>query len=264
MEVYLQNRSEKPLTISRLLVDGGDVTKPRPGDFIVWWRLRPNPLPPRSFGELLIRTRSTSLKPFVIEAQLSDNATLRLTVPITPPSVRLEGWGLDDEGKICAFLEFVGEPNAKPPKVTKVWLDGEDVTRRTRLLAPNFWRNLCPIVIQSTQPLRFGSFHYLRIDTTAGSAATVLRVRDNFVPLGSYGYVTPKEYALNDCNLYVSFGALDKGQLDVLGRYGLKAVAPSLGKETGSESVRRPALWAYYLMDEPDVHDYGVKELPTE
>jgi len=260
VEIYLQNRSEKSTAVSRLIVNGQDVTNPQKGGDVVWWRLHPNPLPPKSFGELLVRLRNAPQKPIAIEVQFNDGETFQLTVPITPPSVRIEGLGFDSEGKVYAFLEFVGKPNAKPTKVNKVWLDGEDVTRRTRIFAPNFWQNLCPLVIQPTKPLRFGSFHYLRVDTTDGIAATVFRARDDFFPLGSYGYVTPKEYALNDCNLHVSFGSLNKNQLDALGRYGLKGVSPlSKKNETG-----HPALWAYYLMDEPDVHDYSVKELPHE
>lgn len=158
-EIYLQNRSEKPMTVPRLLVDGWDVTKPQKGGDVVWWRLRPNPLPPKSFGELLVRLRNAPQKPIAIEAQFNDGEILRLTVPITPPSVRIEGLGFDGEGKVYAFLEFVGEPNAKPTKVNRVWLDGEDATKRTHILAPNFWHNLCPLVIQPTKPLRFGSFH---------------------------------------------------------------------------------------------------------
>ncbi|MCS7263337.1 MAG: hypothetical protein NZ805_00730, partial [Armatimonadetes bacterium] len=133
-----------------------------------------------------------------------------------------------------------------------------------RIPSPNFWRNLCPIVIQPTKPLPFGSFHYLRIDTTEGSTATVFRIRDDFVPLGSYGYVTPKEYALNDCNLYVSFSALHKSQLDLLHRYKIKAVSLSPSEETQKVKTVHPTFWAYYLMDEPDVHDYGVEDLPSE
>lgn len=260
----MQNRGEKPLAISRLLVNGQDVTSPQKGGDVIWWRLRPNPLTQKSFGELLIRIREAPQKPIAIEAQLSNGETLKLTVPITPPIVRLEGLGFDADGKIHVFLEFVGEPKTKPPKVTRVLLDGQDLTNKAKILAPNFWRNLCPIVIQPPKPLQFGSFHYLRVDTSLGSAATVFRARNDFVPLGSYGYVTPKEYALNDCNLYVSFGALNKSQLDRLARYGLKGVSSLKEGSPIKDNIGHSALWAYYLMDEPDARDYHVSDLPHE
>ncbi|MCS7266389.1 MAG: hypothetical protein NZ805_16355, partial [Armatimonadetes bacterium] len=102
VEIYLQNRSEKPIRVLRLLVDGQDVTKPQKGGDMVWWRLRPEPLPQKSFGELLIRLRNAPQKPIAVEVQFDDGKTLTLTVPITPPSVRIEGLGFDSEGKIYA------------------------------------------------------------------------------------------------------------------------------------------------------------------
>ncbi|MCS7224425.1 MAG: hypothetical protein NZ959_07705 [Armatimonadetes bacterium] len=264
-EVYLHNRTTRPLTVRRLIVDGRDTTIVEKGGPIVWWRLRPSPLPPKAFGELLIRLRDAPSKPLSLTLHFDDGTNLSLTVPIRPPSVRLEGITFDSNGHLHAFLELAGESKSGHEKVTEVWLDGEKVTQKSRILSPRFWQNICPVVIQPPRTLPYGSFHYLRIDTTVGTAAAVFRARDDFFPLGSYGYVTPKEYALNEVNLYVSFSALTKDQLDQLNLFGLKGVSSLTGDgQPREDNKNHRSLWAYYLMDEPDVHDYGVQELPHQ
>ncbi len=262
---YVRNRGEKPISVTQLIVDGYEVTKPPKGGEVVWWRLRPDPLPPKAFGELGIRLRNPPQQPITIEAVFRTGETVRLSVPPSPPPVRLEGLYFDEEGKVYAFLERVGSSSGKRAKVIRVALDGEDVTRRSQVLAPTFWQNLCPVVIETGRVLRYGSFHYIRIDSTEGVAASVFRVRDDFFPLGSYGYVTPKEYGRNDCNLYVSFSPLTKDQIDALGDHKLKVISSLSGDGSPrDDNISHPALWAYYLMDEPDVHDYSVTDVPHE
>ncbi len=207
VEVYLRNNGKEPVSVERLLVNGNDVTEPVKGSDIVWWRLRPNPVPAKGFGELLVRMREAPKETIALEVQTSDKKTLHLKIQPTPTPVRIESLAFDEEGKqIFAFLELVSDDRQR---ITRVWLDGKDVTERTRILSPNFWQNVCPIVISAPNWLTFGSFHYLRVDTDKRHKAAILfRARNDFFPLGSYGYVTPKDYASNNCNLYFCFGAM--------------------------------------------------------
>jgi len=264
VEVYLRNNGKEPISVERLLVNGNDVTEPVKGSDIVWWRLRPNPVPAKGFGELLVRMREAPKETIALEVQTSDKKTLHLKIQPTPTPIRIEGLAFDRDGKqIFAFVELVSD---EEQRITRVWLDGKDVTERTRILSPNFWQNVCPIVVSSPEPLAFGSFHYLRVDTDKGvKAAALFRARDDFFPLGSYGYVTPKDYASNNCNLYVCFGAMRTHELNALQHYGLKGVSALVGEgEPRKDTIGHKALWAYYLMDEPDVHDYYVEGLPHE
>ncbi len=264
LEIYLRNNGKEPISVERLLVNGNDVTEPVKGSDIVWWRLRPNPVPAKGFGELLVRMREAPKETIALEVQTSDKKTLHLKIQPTPIPVRIESLAFEEEGKqIFAFLELVSDDGQR---ITRVWLDGKDVTERTRILSPNFWQNVCPIVISAPNRLTFGSFHYLRVDTDKGHKAAILfRARNDFFPLCSYGYVTPKDYASNNCNLYVCFGAMRTHELDALHSYGLKGVSAMVGEgEPRRETIGHKALWAYYLMDEPDVHDYYVEGLPHE
>jgi len=264
-EVYLRNSSSQPVRVARLRVNGRDLMQLGKGEDIVWWRLRPNPLPANAFSELVIRFRSIPAQPIRIEVQLQDGDGITVRVPVTPPVARLESLSFGEDGRqLFVYLECTG--GGDPPKrVRKVYLDGSDITRRARVLSRNFWQGLCPIVLHLPQPLSPGSFHYLRIDTTAGTIGSVFRARDGFFPLASYGYVTPEEYATNDVNLYVSFSGLDKQQLDTLWHHQVKAISMVAGDgKPRADNIGHPALWAYYLTDEPDVQDYYEQGLPAD
>jgi hypothetical protein len=179
VEVYLRNNGKEPVSVERIFVNGKDVTEPEKGGDVVWWRLRPNPIPAEGFGELLIRLREAPKEPTALEVQTSTKETLRLKIQPALTPIRMEGLAFDEKGeRIFAFVELVGEGKQR---ITRVLLDGEDVTKRTFILSPNFWFNVCPIVVRSPKRLAFGSFHYLRVDTDKGAKAAVLfRARDDF------------------------------------------------------------------------------------
>jgi hypothetical protein len=179
VEVYLRNDGKEPVSVERIFVNGKDVTEPEKGGDVVWWRLRPNPIPAEGFGELLIRLREAPKEPTALEVQTSTKETLRLKIQPALTPIRMEGLAFDEKGeRIFAFVELVGE---EKQRITRVLLDSEDVTKQTLILSPNFWFNVCPIVVRSPKRLAFGSFHYLRVDTDKGAKAAVLfRARDDF------------------------------------------------------------------------------------
>jgi len=264
-ELYLHNNTSRSVRVTRLQVNGRDITQLGKGEDIVWWRLRPNPLPAGAFGELLVRFRSAPTQPVDLETTLDNEQVLTTSIPLTPPAVRLESVGFDEEGRrLFIYLEYVGQRN-KAPRVRKLYLDGGDITRHAKLLSRELWQGLCVIVLDLPQALSAGSFHCILVETTAGTVGTVFRARDAFFPLATYGYVTPEEYASNNVNLYVSFSSLDKQQLDYLWQHRVKAVSmvQADGRPLG-DNVGHPALWAYYLTDEPDVQDYYEKDVPAD
>jgi len=145
-EVYLRNSSSQPMRVARLRVNGRDITQLGKGEDIVWWRLRPNPLPANAFGELVIRFRSVPVQPVRIEVQLQDGEGITVRVPVTPPVVRLESFSVGEDGRqLFVYLEYTGGGDP-PTRVRKVYLDGSDITRRARVLSRNPWQGLCPIV----------------------------------------------------------------------------------------------------------------------
>ncbi|MBC7330294.1 hypothetical protein H5T88_08055 [bacterium] len=246
LEIYVENRGNEPLRIEDLQLN----------EEIVWWRLRPDPLPPKSFGEILIRLRNHPQKDLRAKIKLTDSSAIEISQPPNPPTLSLETLAFDENiSKIYLFLK------GKPSKIKEILLDGYSLLKRSKILG--FWKDFCLIIVSLTQPLRYGSFHYLRLDTDKGERiAFLFRARDDFFPLGSYGYVTPEAYAQANCNIYASFSALSKEQLDKLGKFNIKGISSLGGESPPKEIISHPFLWAYYLWDEPDVADYFVESLP--
>lgn len=257
VEIYIKNPTSKPVHIQKISFNNQDITEPQKGEEIVWWRLRPDPLPPNSYGEILIRLRHKPKEKLKIKLLFSDTSGLSLSLTPTPPPISIETLAFDHS--IRTIFLFLRLRNGEV-KIKNVYLDGQSFTRRTKILGS--WRNICPIIISLPHPLSYGSFHYLKIETTKGDKiGAVFRARDDFFPLGSYGYVTPEEYSKNHCNIYASFSPLSKEQLDFLGNYHIMGISAIGDNPPQKDIVNHPCLWAYYLMDEPDVHDYFVESL---
>ncbi len=245
----MQNTGDKPISAEKIQLE----------DAVVWWRLRPDPLPAKSFGEILIRLRSQPKGVLKGKIDFDDSSSLPFTLSPFPLSISLETLAFaKDIRKIYLFLKANGNI-----KIKDVLLDGRSLLKRTRILG--FWHYIRPIIISLPQALPYGSFHYLRIDTNTGERiGVVFRARDDFFPLGSYGYVTPEAYAKANCNLFASFGPLSVQQLDQLKSYGIMAISSLKGDAPPSDIISHPALWAYYLWDEPDVADYFLESLPHQ
>lgn len=249
------------------------------GKSVSWWRLRPDPLPPGAQGVVEVRLREAPTEAIAVGVMIADGQETALTVAIENPRPRI--------GRIC--FARPAPPRVTPPDSDRasrpgdivLWctvprgfsapvglvVDGKRVPDgRYRVLGP--WHNALAVVYRPSEVLEYGSFHHFAV--TVGDEVrdfAVVRARDDFPPLGTYGYVTPREYAANSLNLYVSFGAMSGGQLDNLHAHALAGVTrvggPS-GMEQGppAETLGHPAIWAYYLHDEPDCGDYGADELP--
>ena len=246
LEIYVENKGTQPIRIEDLQLNNE----------IVWWRLRPDPLPPKSFGEILIRLRNQPQRDLTAKIKFSDFSEMEIAQSPNPPSLSLETLAFDKNiSKIYLFIR------GKPSKIKDILLDGHSLLKRSKILG--FWKDICPIIVSLPQPLRYASFHYVRLDTDKGERiAFLFRARDDFLPLGSYGYVTPEAYAQANCNIYASFVALSKEQLDKLGEFNIRGISALSGDSPPKEIISHPFLWAYYLWDEPDVADYFVESLP--
>lgn len=258
IEVYIQNKGDKAISVEKLFLNGEDISEPPRGGEILWWRLRPQPLPPNAFGEILIRLRNQPKEKLNVKIQFADASQLSLAIPPVPPPIFLETLSFDHSIRnIYLFLRT----EDKEAKIKDVRLDGVSILKRTKILGP--WRDIYHLVISLPQPLSYGSFHYLGVESDKGKrSGTVFRARDDFFPLGSYGYVRPDVYSANNCNIYASFPPLSREQLDSLGHDKILGISSLGGDSPPKEIVSHPYLWAYYLLDEPDVHDYGVESLP--
>lgn len=81
---------------------------------------------------------------------------------------------------------------------------------------------------------------------------------DSFFPLGLYGVTSTNDFSMvREAGFNVVVGPAEKNFLDAAQGAGLKVLA-TYGGEAGLD--RHPALWAWCLADEPDLH----QKLPAE
>ncbi|MEK7674959.1 MAG: hypothetical protein AAB676_03875 [Verrucomicrobiota bacterium] len=92
-------------------------------------------------------------------------------------------------------------------------------------------------------------------------------LRNDFYPLGIYSVPTTNDLQIvREAGFNLVTGSANKAYLDAAQALGLKVLASpntSAGSDFDAEAVRRavlafdphPALWAWYLVDEPDLHN---------
>ncbi|MCX7600124.1 MAG: hypothetical protein N2512_14850, partial [Armatimonadetes bacterium] len=267
VRAWLKNNSPEPLTAASLKFGGKEypVRQEIRGEDVVWWRLRPDPVPPGQIGQIEIRLRTPPQKGDGDRAEIIFNGhTATIPLSAAPQHLRIERVAFGAAGEVILWCSAAPGLDAAP----ELWVDGarapEEAVRR---LGP--WREILGIVYRPERPFEYGSFHsFLLRNGDQVLDGAVIRARDDFYPLGTYGYVTPREYAVNGLNLYVSFGLLGREALDSLAAYGLSGVTPGEGsgfdRKPEQQTLGHPAIWAYYLHDEPDVTDYSVVGISHE
>jgi len=260
--LYVHNDTSSPRRATEFAMDGRPLEELRKERKVVWWRLLPASLPPGSVGEVMIRLRAPLREKAAIRVGFDDGSAVETTIAPKPAPLRIETVGFTaamDE----VFL-VVDRLKDSAHKLSRVWLDGEDVTTRCRFLDPRFSTRVSPVTIRPVKPLEYGSYHTYRVATTEGvSVACSVRTYDGWVPLGSYGYGTCEEYARNGCNGHNNFGRHGKGDLDTHAALGMRAVMILGDQPPAKDLAGHPGVFAYCAMDEPDVADYfSAKEIP--
>ena len=265
VRIWLRNPSNQAVSATAIKWAGEEYPAGRQitGREVVWWRLRPDPLPPEQIGQVEIRVRKPLQAPADTEMSLGGE-TLRTTVSPEAGPLRVERAAFTGDGAMVLWCSLA--PGFEAP--LELWVDGARAKDEAiTVLGP--WRDVLCFVFRPDQAFEYGSFHSALVRTSGQVLdGVVIRARDDFYPLGTYGYVTPREYAVNGLNLYVSFGRLGPGSLDALGAYGLLGITPMTGKgfdrKPAEDTLSHPAIWAYYLHDEPDCADYSVEQVPHD
>jgi len=272
IHMYVKNEGRKPLKLRGALLDGEALPAlERPGPMgrahrVVWWRLLPDPIPPEGVAEAIVRLREAPKGAMRLALEFEGGEKVEAVVEPRLPPFRIGSVGFhSDMRKVFLCLEKLTEGALS---IRGVYIDGRVVTGRARVLAPRFFKGLCPIVLELKEPLKEGSYHTFLVSALDGNGrkvmtASTVRAFDGFVPLGTYGYKDFDEFARNGLNTYVCFGRLSKRDLDALQMLGMRGIsALDEGGGPVREIVGHPALLAHYLMDEPDVKDYYTEGLP--
>lgn len=260
--LYVRNTGNRPIRPEAFLLNDTPLEKLREERKAHWWRLLPALLPPDAVGEIGIRLARTPDTALSIRVTLDNGSQVSVQVPIQNPSIRIETIGFNERSDTVTLT--VENVDGRRRRVTRVWLDLQEVTRQCRLLDPDFRTGIALLVLRLKRPLTYGSYHVYRVQTSDGAtAACCVRTGDDWVPLGSYGYTTYVDFARNGCNGHNSFSRLSREQLDLHARLAMKAVM-IIGDSPPADYMKgHPGLFAYSPLDEPDVGDYfEAKNLP--
>lgn len=259
--VYVRNDSAAPLNATAFSLDGKPLAELRAAQQVVWWRLLPNPLPPGRVGEFMLRLRNPLLAPCEVALAFESGETLTATVGPEPHPLRIATVGFTPtRQEVFLVAESL---DGGDRALRRVRLDGKDVTRNCRLLAPAFVGDCSPVLLRLPKPLDLGSFHTYTVETKAGETASCcLKTLDGFVPLGSYGYGTYEEYARNGCNSYANFGKCTPSDLDAMARLDMRGVSMLGSGILEPHEIAHPGLYAHYIHDEPDCTDYNLDQFP--
>lgn len=259
--VYVRHDGSRPLTATGFALDGKALTELRETHQVVWWRLLPNPLPPSRVGEFMLRLRQPLTAPVALTLRFDDGTALSATIRPEPNPLRLATVGFSaTRQEVFLVAESL---DGQPRRLARVLMDGIEVTKHCRLLAPAFVGDCSPVLLRLSKPLELGSFHTYTVVTKSGErASSCLKTLDGFVPLGSYGYGTYEEYARNGCNSYANFSKSSAPDLDAMARLDLRGVSMLGSGVIEPYEVAHPGLYAHYIHDEPDCTDYTIDALP--
>jgi hypothetical protein len=263
LKVYVRNNGTAPAKVEALALNGVALEQLRTNEKheVIWWRTWPDPVPAKGFAEISVRLRY----PLEADAALTletDGKPLEVTVPAKPPSFRIETVAWRNEGKEVFLVAEQLRPEGT--RVTKVLLDGVEVTKRARILAPGFFGGICPVTLTPPAALQRGSFHTYKLVAANGEAvACTLRTLDEFLRLGMYGAGDLERNLKLGINCAAHFRPLDRETLDRYATFGQRSAFHVNADAPDPEVRGHPAVHAYLLRDEPDCWDYGADEWPA-
>jgi|GEM_PF-1250751 len=258
--IYFKNESKEPISIKDIVWENLNLEKRFKDYSLIWWRLLPEALAPGKEGEISICLRKEIEKPTEFTIIFSDDSKHNCLVSPDAPPFRIQTINFgEDLRKIYLYIE--GSVFSSPlPK--KVYLDGEEITRKVHWLSNDYVKNLRVCIVNLSSPLKRGSLHTFRVtsDNEKVSCATTLRAFSKLAVFGTYGGDDFKRYAQNGLSAYNCFGIVGELGLNRANEFGIKCIMTVNEKEPPEGTIGHSSLYAYMLRDEPDCADYGADE----
>lgn len=242
----------------------------------VWFRARPNPVPAGAFGEAVIRFRAMPFaQTLSVRLESGKKTSQELLVPAKSTSLSIASISFNHD--INRIYLYVRERSGADFNLSQIRIDGNRAEAAcTGTLAS--CAGFLPIEIPLENSWEHGSFHHIEVGDALGRrAAAVIRARDDFFALGMWGYRThgelnPAEQLRETCaafrehlfNTHMGMAGphsslLERAEgMDVLREMSLRFLA----RDPNRDDMRSPILYARFLLDEPDAHEYSVDNLP--
>lgn len=241
--VYLKNLGSSELKIANILLNGKPLPELRDELKVVWWKVLPNPVPPKSFFEVIIRLRyppEEAINEILLHTDKDE--VIRCEVAMEMPKLNIAYVGFSREiDTLYVYVE--GEEGQK---LSRIYLDGDDVTTKARIY-PQF-HNLSFVELNLDEPLEYGSYHVIKVINSNGAAtANTIRAWDNWFDITFWGGSQPPHPFLREhffeSGLCVSMRAWERSNEEIIKRAG---------------DWKDQEFSMYELWSEPDVGDYNL------
>lgn len=295
LHLFVTNKGAEPVTLLPPVVNGFDTAALgraglKAGE-VLWYRCRPNPIPPGGIADLVITLAEPATKPMSVEVlnQVQDDirrVRAEVTIPCAAEPLRFQAIRFSRDLR-CIDLYARWSDASSTDAIKTIRMDGRSITYSPR--AAKSLDGLAYTRITLDKPLAQGSFHVFEIETESGlSTAYQIRAIPAEFLVGVYGSLSEeniRDFAAHGCNHYLSFGSIPSDMLGLLNANGISAGAKYIpqplvdrtkgavvvlnqvqddGKRVQDDAARsilrglvgKPGLLYHHLVDEPDAADH--------
>jgi hypothetical protein len=283
--LHLRNTTDAELTINAVELDGESVGRiwltdqsflgPEVRDEyigvsnerVAWYRVYPNPLPPGDMAEVLVRLQPEAAGEASHEVAVSfDNHELvSVTIESAEPTLRLQYVGIGPQLETLYIYARLG-PNSDAA-ACQIEIDGHPIDCAVQPV----YDDQCFARVALPEAWGQGSFHVVAVRREDELAAAMIRALPSPPPLAIMGNLSESEaeqYAQHLFDAHLAFTPANRERYDRLAAFGLRGAYPYSRKLKPDEKkyepvyydvvepvaaiMDHPALWAYFLEDEPD------------
>ena len=266
--IYVDNPHDRDLLITGIKLNGRRLEELHEDLTVAWWRVLPNPIAPGQTAEVIVRMKGVvpTESEFVFEA--AESASFSCSVQAAEPALEIAYVAFSR--RIDRLHVYVHKTVDGDMTLSNIYLDGDDVTESARFYPRDrgLLKDLSLIELTLSEPLRYGSYHLIKVTSAQGNAAaSMIRALDDFYSIGMFYGSEDRQVMLDQKRHLIN--TVVGLHLPMAQEMGLKAVNHNFNHMTmmrGEDPVPsvhervpkvrdRPELFAHLLFDEPDVRD---------
>jgi len=260
LHFYLKNTGVDPIEVRDVSWLGRNLQEhsAAPDYQLIWWRGSPEVIPAGGEGVVTLVLRRALDENCEFTIQMSDDREVKFQLRLEQPGFRFGGivFSEDLRSAVC-YVEQMGNTD-RPPR--EIWIDGQLLDGlQIRWLSGDYVGGVRPALVTPDEPFQRGQTYVFRLSDGKSVSGSSLRAFHGWTRFGTCGYHEFERFAAAGLNQYFSFAPMSLEQLDQLQELGMGVYANVPAKvELSSDTVGHPALTAWLVADEPDVHDYSA------
>lgn len=203
IHLFLKNYGEKDVYVQSIWLNDVSLDD-LPNDIAIWGLVRPNPIPPKRVGNLIIKLKKMPSTPLKVKVTTSNDQSVEKIVDILSPALRITYIGFNQLlNKIYIYLE---NSTKNILRVKRVYIDSWEITN----LITNSPKQISPIskdclIINLRTPLLQGSYITIKVETEEGEIAEATIRTFSIFPITSWDGDTRKELNFDPSPFLMSY-----------------------------------------------------------